>query len=297
VRTGRVCRGWCGIGGLLRFRRFRRFRFPCLERVRLRRQRLPAMRSPLEIGDASRHANLAVGYEGPGEGCFEITAMDRPAHLPECAKTVLSEADHDCVLCVGSGSGAVGLAHCSFCGSFSALCRILVGRLGGSAACSAGGVDVASLIHPTHDLSFGPAHAVRDAVVSSLRNEGAGRVGCAVGSACAGVAASLLRVSSRAPDWPFLPARSSGVRVLTWANEPPGALAPSPLAGSSCQAWVRFPCLDPPVGPRRQCIRRSLRLATRAGQICHAPVATGLLCNIKDVLQRRRPRRPTALTS
>jgi hypothetical protein len=121
VRTGRVCRGWCGIGGLLRFRRFRRFRFPCLERVRLRRQRLRAMRSPLEVGDASRHANLTVGDEGPGESCFEITAMDRPAHLPERAKAVLSEADHDCVLCVGSvGREVVGLAHCSFCGSFCA---------------------------------------------------------------------------------------------------------------------------------------------------------------------------------
>ena len=87
-----------------------------------------------------------------------------------------------------------------------------------------------------------------------------------------------MRVSSRAPDRPFSPARSSGVRVLTWANEPPGALAPSPLAGSACQAKVRSPHLDPPVSvPGGNAV--PVRFASQPGQVRYAVLQSRLACS------------------
>ena len=52
------------------------------------------MHPPFEIGNASRHPDLTIGDESPGESGVEIAATDGPAHLPKGAKAVLSKTDH-----------------------------------------------------------------------------------------------------------------------------------------------------------------------------------------------------------
>jgi len=120
-------------------------------------------------------------------------------------------------------------------------------------------------------------------------HEGAGRVSSAVGSACAGLR-QLLRVFTRPVIGRFsrLGLRSSRAHLTACA---PGALAPSPLAGSIVQEGSAMPFPGPPGSiPRRQCIRSSLRLATGCGSagvrcthrtLGHAPVATGFLAGTR----------------
>ena len=124
----------------------------------------------------------------------------------------------------------------------------------------------------------------------------------AVGSACADLR-QLLRVFTRPVIGRFsrLGLRSSRAHLTACA---PGALAPSPLAGSIVQEGSPMPFLGPPVpSPRRQCIRSSLRLATGCGSagtypLGHAPVVTGFLVGTRQshalpVPMPRTPRRPT----
>ena len=129
----------------------------------------------------------------------------------------------------------------------------------------------------------------------------------AVGSACADLR-QLLRVFTRPVIGRFsrLGLRSSRAHLTACA---PGALAPSPLAGSIVQEGSPMPFLDPPVpSPRRQCIRSSLRLATGCGSagtypLGHAPVVTGFLAGTRQTRHQRdgalpvpmprTPRRPT----
>ena len=124
----------------------------------------------------------------------------------------------------------------------------------------------------------------------------------AVGSACADLR-QLLRVFTRPVIGRFsrLGLRSSRAHLTACA---PGALAPSPLAGSIVQEGSPMPSLGPPVpSPRRQCIRSSLRLATGCGSagtypLGHAPVVIGFLVGTRQshalpVPMPRTPRRPT----
>jgi hypothetical protein len=80
--------------------------------------------------------------------------------------------------------------------------------------------------------------------------------------------------------------------VLTWANEPPGALAPCPLAGSSCQARVRSPCLGPPVSvPGGNAV--PVRFASQPGQVRYAVLQSRLACSAASQCAAARKATPT----